>query len=85
MKPGSVIVDLAAEAGGNVATTVPGQLVKVHDVTHIGMLMCTLSFSQCYILYISSCCLDILTITLYLQCVVWCGILIYLFEIKQKV
>lgn len=36
MKPGSVIVDLAAEAGGNVATTVPGQLVKVHDVTHIG-------------------------------------------------
>ncbi|XP_067937785.1 NAD(P) transhydrogenase, mitochondrial-like [Watersipora subatra] len=36
MKPGSVIVDLAAEAGGNVETTVPGELVKVHDVTHIG-------------------------------------------------
>lgn len=36
MKPGSVIVDLAAEAGGNVETTVPGQLVRKHDVTHIG-------------------------------------------------
>jgi len=36
MKPGSVIVDLAAEAGGNVETTVPGQLVKVHDVVHVG-------------------------------------------------
>ena len=39
MKPGSVIVDLAAEAGGNVATTVPGELVKVHDVIHIGKLL----------------------------------------------
>ena len=38
MKPGSVIVDLAAESGGNVATTVPGELVKVHDVIHIGKL-----------------------------------------------
>lgn len=37
MKPGSVIVDLAAEAGGNVATTVPGQIVTVHDVVHIGL------------------------------------------------
>lgn len=37
MKPGSVIVDLAAEAGGNVETTVPGELVKVHDVIHVGM------------------------------------------------
>jgi len=26
MKPGSVIVDLAAEAGGNCEYTVPGQL-----------------------------------------------------------
>lgn len=37
MKPGSVIVDLAAEAGGNVATTVPGQIKVVHDVVHIGL------------------------------------------------
>ncbi|CEO99724.1 hypothetical protein PBRA_007457 [Plasmodiophora brassicae] len=37
MRPGSVIVDLAAEAGGNVATTVPGRAVKVaNDVTCIG-------------------------------------------------
>lgn len=37
MKPGSVIVDLAAETGGNVATTVPGKVVTVHDVVHIGL------------------------------------------------
>lgn len=37
MKPGSVIVDLAAESGGNVATTVPGQVVTVHDVVHVGL------------------------------------------------
>uniref|UniRef100_A0A6B2EGJ3 NAD(P) transhydrogenase, mitochondrial n=1 Tax=Phlebotomus kandelakii TaxID=1109342 RepID=A0A6B2EGJ3_9DIPT len=37
MKPGSVIVDLAAEAGGNVATTVPGQVKVVHDVVHVGI------------------------------------------------
>lgn len=36
MKPGSVIVDLAAETGGNVETTVPGQIATVHDVVHIG-------------------------------------------------
>ncbi|CAO1419810.1 unnamed protein product [Diamesa serratosioi] len=36
MKPGSVIVDLAAESGGNVATTVPGEVVTIHDVVHIG-------------------------------------------------
>ncbi|PIG84030.1 NAD(P) transhydrogenase [Aspergillus arachidicola] len=36
MKPGSVIVDLAAEAGGNCEATVPGQLTKYHDVTVIG-------------------------------------------------
>ncbi|KAB8234785.1 putative nicotinamide nucleotide transhydrogenase [Aspergillus alliaceus] len=36
MKPGSVIVDLAAEAGGNCEATVPGELVKYHDVTVIG-------------------------------------------------
>jgi H+-translocating NAD(P) transhydrogenase subunit alpha len=32
MKPGSVIVDLAAETGGNVELTEPGQLVIRHDV-----------------------------------------------------
>lgn len=37
MKPGSVIVDLAAEAGGNVETTVPGQIKVIHDVVHIGL------------------------------------------------
>lgn len=37
MKPGSVIVDLAAESGGNVETTVPGKVVTVHDVVHVGL------------------------------------------------
>ncbi|XP_050068389.1 NAD(P) transhydrogenase, mitochondrial-like [Anopheles maculipalpis] len=37
MKPGSVIVDLAAEAGGNVQTTVPGEIKVVHDVVHVGL------------------------------------------------
>ncbi|XP_029650306.1 NAD(P) transhydrogenase, mitochondrial [Octopus sinensis] len=36
MKPGSVIVDLAAEAGGNIETTKPGELYRYHDVTHVG-------------------------------------------------
>ncbi|KAL4904252.1 hypothetical protein BDW74DRAFT_154516 [Aspergillus multicolor] len=36
MKPGSVIVDLAAEAGGNCEATIPGQLTTYHDVTVIG-------------------------------------------------
>ncbi|KAB8073274.1 putative nicotinamide nucleotide transhydrogenase [Aspergillus leporis] len=36
MKPGSVIVDLAAESGGNCEATVPGELTKYHDVTVIG-------------------------------------------------
>lgn len=36
MKPGSVVVDLAAEAGGNIATTRPGEKYVYHDVTHIG-------------------------------------------------
>jgi NAD(P) transhydrogenase len=36
MKPGSVIVDLASEAGGNCELTSPGQLVKHNDVTVIG-------------------------------------------------
>jgi NAD(P) transhydrogenase subunit alpha len=36
MRPGSVIVDLAAEAGGNVEGTVPGQTVQKHGVAIIG-------------------------------------------------
>ncbi|KAJ5626652.1 hypothetical protein N7528_004079 [Penicillium herquei] len=36
MKPGSVIVDLAAEAGGNCEATIPGQLASYKDVTIIG-------------------------------------------------
>jgi NAD(P) transhydrogenase subunit alpha len=38
MPPGSVIVDLAAEQGGNCALTVPGQTVQRHNVTIIGPL-----------------------------------------------
>ncbi len=37
MKPGSVIVDLAAEAGGNCWATVPGQLATHKGVTIIGL------------------------------------------------
>ncbi len=36
MKPGSVIVDLAAEQGGNCKLTEAGQVVVKHDVTLIG-------------------------------------------------
>jgi len=36
MRPGSVIVDLAADAGGNVEGTVPGEIVVKHGVTIIG-------------------------------------------------
>jgi NAD(P) transhydrogenase subunit alpha len=36
MKPGSVIVDLAAEQGGNCALTVPHQVTVAHGVTIIG-------------------------------------------------
>ncbi len=38
MAPGSVIVDMAAEAGGNCEVTVPGEIVVRHGVTIIGML-----------------------------------------------
>lgn len=37
MKPGSVIVDLAAEAGGNCEATEPGRLVDYKGVSVIGM------------------------------------------------
>jgi NAD(P) transhydrogenase subunit alpha len=36
MKPGSVIVDMAAEQGGNCELTVPGQVVVKHGVTIVG-------------------------------------------------
>ena len=36
MKDGSVVVDLASEAGGNFETTKPGELYKYKGVTHIG-------------------------------------------------
>ncbi len=36
MRPGSVIVDLAATAGGNCECTVPGEIVQRHNVTVIG-------------------------------------------------
>jgi H+-translocating NAD(P) transhydrogenase subunit alpha len=37
MRPGSVIVDLAAERGGNVEGTVPGQVVQHKGVTIMGL------------------------------------------------
>ncbi|KAL1490438.1 hypothetical protein ABEB36_013132 [Hypothenemus hampei] len=37
MKPGSVVVDLAAEAGGNIETTRPGEIYSFNDITHIGL------------------------------------------------
>jgi H+-translocating NAD(P) transhydrogenase len=37
MKPGSVVVDLAAEAGGNIQTIVPGQVKTIHGVVHVGL------------------------------------------------
>ena len=38
MRPGSVIVDLAGEQGGNCELTVPGETVVRHDVTIISPL-----------------------------------------------
>lgn len=38
MKPGSVIVDLAAEAGGNCDVTVAGRLIEHKGVKVIGLL-----------------------------------------------
>ncbi|MGE0736556.1 MAG: Re/Si-specific NAD(P)(+) transhydrogenase subunit alpha [Alphaproteobacteria bacterium] len=38
MKPGSVIVDLAVEAGGNCPLSEPGKVVKKHGVTIVGHL-----------------------------------------------
>ncbi len=38
MRPGSVVIDLAAELGGNCEDTVPGETVEVDGVTVIGAL-----------------------------------------------
>ncbi len=38
MRPGSVIVDLAAETGGNCAVTQPGETIVAHGVTVIGTI-----------------------------------------------
>ena len=38
MRPGSVIVDLAAEAGGNCELTRPGEVIDVNGVTIVGTL-----------------------------------------------
>jgi proton-translocating NAD(P)+ transhydrogenase subunit alpha len=52
MRPGSVVVDLAAEQGGNCAATVPGEDVVRHGVTVVGRtdLPATMAFhaSQMY-------------------------------------
>ncbi|HEX7082691.1 MAG TPA: Re/Si-specific NAD(P)(+) transhydrogenase subunit alpha [Gaiellaceae bacterium] len=37
MRPGSVIVDLAAETGGNCALTKPGEIVEENGVTIVGL------------------------------------------------
>ena len=37
MRPGSVIVDLAAETGGNCELTVPGEIVEADRVTLVGL------------------------------------------------
>lgn len=36
MRPGSVIIDLAAPAGGNCECTVPGEVTTCHEVTVVG-------------------------------------------------
>lgn len=37
MRPGSVIVDLAAEQGGNCTLTKPGEIVEINGVTIVGL------------------------------------------------
>ena len=58
MRPGSVIVDLAAEAGGNAELTQPGEIVERHAVTLVGLtnLPSTMPFhaSQLYARNVSS-------------------------------
>ncbi|MGI9097748.1 MAG: Re/Si-specific NAD(P)(+) transhydrogenase subunit alpha [Solirubrobacteraceae bacterium] len=46
MKPGSVIVDLAGETGGNVELTEPGKVVVKHDVTIVSPLNLPASMAE---------------------------------------
>lgn len=46
MRPGSVIVDVAAETGGNCELTVPGETVTRHNVTIVGQLNLPSSMPQ---------------------------------------
>jgi len=46
MKPGSVIVDLAGEAGGNCELTVPGETVVRHDVKIVSPLNLPASMAE---------------------------------------
>ena len=46
MKPGSVIVDLAGETGGNCELTEPGQTVVKHDVTIVSPLNLPASMAE---------------------------------------
>jgi proton-translocating NAD(P)+ transhydrogenase subunit alpha len=46
MKPGSVIVDLAGEAGGNCELTEPGQVVVKHDVKIVSPLNLPASMAE---------------------------------------
>lgn len=46
MKPGSVIVDLAAEAGGNCEATVAGEMVTYNDVKVIGTWSTSLLYAS---------------------------------------
>ena len=47
MRPGSVVVDLAAEAGGNCEATVPGKLVDYKGVSVIGLSLQYPAVIQC--------------------------------------
>jgi len=38
MKPGSIIVDLAVETGGNVEGVVPGEIIEINKVKVVGLL-----------------------------------------------
>jgi H+-translocating NAD(P) transhydrogenase subunit alpha len=46
MKPGSVVIDLAGEAGGNCELTEPGQTVVRHDVTIVAPLNLPASLAE---------------------------------------
>src|SRR5271170_2773261 len=46
MKPGSVIIDLAGEAGGNCELTEPGQTVVRHDVRIVSPLNLPASMAE---------------------------------------